>query len=57
VLITFVVKCDADALREGECVGWATEIVTGQNSPFATSAELVGLLRDAATAEKAEEAR
>ena len=55
MLITFVIKADADALRDGRCVGWATEVVTGHKEPFASSADLIRLLGDAADAAKAEE--
>lgn len=57
MLITFVIKADADALRDGRCVGWATEVGTGHKEPFASSADLVRLLGDAADAAKAEEER
>lgn len=50
MLITFVIKADADALRDGNCVGWATEVATGHRESFATSAELIQLLGDAANA-------
>jgi len=56
VLLTFVIKADADALRDGRCIGWATEVGTGHKTSFATSGELIRLLGDAAnTAEKTEE--
>ena len=55
MLITFVIKADAEALRDGRCVGWATEVVSGHKEPFTTSAELIRLLGDAADAAKAEE--
>lgn len=55
MLITFVIKADADALRDGNCVGWATEVASGHRESFANSAELIRLLGDAANAAKAEE--
>lgn len=55
MLITFVIKADADALRDGNCVGWATEVATGHRESFATSAELIRLLGDAANAAKTED--
>jgi hypothetical protein len=54
VLITFVIKADADALRDGRCIGWATEVATGHRESFATGGELIRLLGEAANAVKAE---
>jgi hypothetical protein len=55
VLITFVIKADADALRDGRCVGWATEVATGHRESFADSGELIHLLGEAASAANTEE--
>ena len=57
MLVTLVVKADADALREGRCVGWATDVATGEERPFTTSEELSRILGEAATAATASEER